>query len=70
MFFRGELSPSPRTPVLYSGLLSTTASALPIKQGPLPRHSMKLESILEYLDGYLGVTAHPGYPNALNGLAA
>jgi dinuclear metal center YbgI/SA1388 family protein len=29
---------------------------------------MKLESILEYLDGYLGVTAHPDYPNALNGL--
>jgi hypothetical protein len=31
---------------------------------------MKLESILEYLDGYLGVTVHPDYPNALNGLAA
>jgi dinuclear metal center YbgI/SA1388 family protein len=29
---------------------------------------MKLESILQYLDGYLGVTAYPDYPNALNGL--
>ena len=29
---------------------------------------MKLESLLEYLEGYLGVAAHPDYPNALNGL--
>jgi len=29
---------------------------------------MKLESILEYVDGYLGVTSHPDYPNACNGL--
>ena len=29
---------------------------------------MKLESILEYLDGYLGAAAHPDYPNAFNGL--
>ena len=29
---------------------------------------MKLEPLLEYLDRYLGVTAHPDYPNALNGL--
>lgn len=29
---------------------------------------MKLESILAYLDGYLGVAAHPDYPNAYNGL--
>lgn len=29
---------------------------------------MKLESLLQYLDGYLGVSAHPDYPGALNGL--
>ena len=29
---------------------------------------MQLESILEYLDGYLGAAAHPDYPNAFNGL--
>lgn len=29
---------------------------------------MKLESILEYLDRYLGVSAHPDYRTALNGL--
>lgn len=29
---------------------------------------MKLESLLQYLDGYLGVPEHPDYPNALNGL--
>jgi len=29
---------------------------------------MKLESLLQYLDAYLGVTEHPDYPVALNGL--
>lgn len=29
---------------------------------------MKLESILQYLDAYLGVSGHPDYPVALNGL--
>lgn len=29
---------------------------------------MKLDSLLEYLDAYLGVSAHPDYPAALNGL--
>lgn len=29
---------------------------------------MKLESILQYLEGYLGVREHPDYPTALNGL--
>ena len=29
---------------------------------------MKLESLLQYLDGYLAVTGHPDYPGALNGL--
>ena len=29
---------------------------------------MKLESILQYLDGYLGVSEHPDYSVALNGL--
>jgi dinuclear metal center YbgI/SA1388 family protein len=29
---------------------------------------MKLESILQYLDGYLAVPEHPDYPTALNGL--
>jgi len=29
---------------------------------------MKLESLLQYLDGYLGVASHPDYPGALNGL--
>ena len=29
---------------------------------------MKLESILQYLDGYLGVAEHPDYAVALNGL--
>jgi len=29
---------------------------------------MKLESILQYLDGYLGIPDHPDYPGALNGL--
>ena len=29
---------------------------------------MKLESILQYLDAYLGVATHPDYPVALNGL--
>jgi dinuclear metal center YbgI/SA1388 family protein len=29
---------------------------------------VKLESLLEYLDGYLGVAGHPDYPVALNGL--
>ena len=29
---------------------------------------MKTESILQYLEGYLGVSDHPDYPQALNGL--
>jgi len=29
---------------------------------------MKLESLIQYLDGYLDVAAHPDYPTALNGL--
>jgi len=29
---------------------------------------MELESILEYVDRYLGVSEHPDYPTALNGL--
>jgi dinuclear metal center YbgI/SA1388 family protein len=29
---------------------------------------MKLESLLQYLDGYLGLSSHPDYPGALNGL--
>jgi len=29
---------------------------------------MKLESLLQYLDAYLDVAAHPDYPQALNGL--
>lgn len=29
---------------------------------------MQLESLLQYLDGYLRVAAHPDYPHALNGL--
>ena len=29
---------------------------------------MKLESLLQYLDGYLGIGEHPDYPTALNGL--
>jgi dinuclear metal center YbgI/SA1388 family protein len=29
---------------------------------------MQLESLLQYLDAYLGVREHPDYPNALNGL--
>lgn len=29
---------------------------------------MKLESILQYIDGYLGVSGHPDYATALNGL--
>lgn len=29
---------------------------------------MKLESVLQYLEGYLQVAAHPDYPGALNGL--
>jgi dinuclear metal center YbgI/SA1388 family protein len=29
---------------------------------------MKLESVLQYLDAYLGIPAHPDYPTALNGL--
>lgn len=29
---------------------------------------MKLESLLQYVDAYLGVAAHPDYPAALNGL--
>jgi len=29
---------------------------------------MKLESLIQYVDAYLGVPAHPDYPNALNGL--
>lgn len=29
---------------------------------------MKLESLLQYLDGYLGVSEHPDYATALNGL--
>ena len=29
---------------------------------------MKLESLLQYLDGYLDVSGHPDYPTALNGL--
>lgn len=29
---------------------------------------MKLESLLQYLDGYLQISAHPDYPGALNGL--
>jgi dinuclear metal center YbgI/SA1388 family protein len=29
---------------------------------------MKLESIVQYLDGYLAVASHPDYPTALNGL--
>jgi dinuclear metal center YbgI/SA1388 family protein len=30
--------------------------------------AMKLESLLQYLDEYLGVADHPDYPSALNGL--
>ncbi len=30
--------------------------------------SVKLESILQYLDDYLGIAGHPDYPVALNGL--
>lgn len=29
---------------------------------------MKLESLLQYLDGYLDIQGHPDYPQALNGL--
>jgi dinuclear metal center YbgI/SA1388 family protein len=29
---------------------------------------MKLESLIQYLDGYLGTAAHPDYPQAWNGL--
>lgn len=29
---------------------------------------MKLESLLQYMDEYLGVSGHPDYPTALNGL--
>jgi dinuclear metal center YbgI/SA1388 family protein len=29
---------------------------------------VKLESLLQYVDGYLGVATHPDYPTALNGL--
>lgn len=29
---------------------------------------MKLESLLQYMDGYLGISGHPDYPAALNGL--
>ena len=29
---------------------------------------MKLESLLQYLEGYLQVSSHPDYPGALNGL--
>ena len=29
---------------------------------------MKLESLVQYMDEYLGATAHPDYPGALNGL--
>lgn len=29
---------------------------------------MKLESLLQYLDAYLGLPGHPDYPTALNGL--
>lgn len=29
---------------------------------------MKLESLLQYMDGYLGTGSHPDYPTALNGL--
>jgi dinuclear metal center YbgI/SA1388 family protein len=29
---------------------------------------MKLESLLQYVDGYLATASHPDYPNALNGL--
>lgn len=29
---------------------------------------MKLESLLQYLDAYLGIPGHPDYPTALNGL--
>lgn len=29
---------------------------------------MKLESLLQYLDAYLGIPDHPDYPTALNGL--
>ncbi len=29
---------------------------------------MKLESLIQYMDAYLGVPSHPDYPNALNGL--
>ena len=29
---------------------------------------MKLESLLQYLDSYLGIPDHPDYPQALNGL--
>ena len=29
---------------------------------------MKLEPLLQYLDGWLRVEEHPDYPNALNGL--
>jgi dinuclear metal center YbgI/SA1388 family protein len=29
---------------------------------------MKLEELLQYLEGYLGIASHPDYPMALNGL--
>lgn len=32
------------------------------------RHSVKLESLLQYTDGYLRVADHPDYPGAYNGL--
>jgi dinuclear metal center YbgI/SA1388 family protein len=34
----------------------------------VPSFSVKLESILQYLDEYLAVSGHPDYPTALNGL--
>lgn len=61
MFVHGYLSPSPATPFLTPCRLSTPELAGSFL-------AMKLESLLEYLDGYLGVTGHPDYPNALNGL--
>lgn len=68
MFVHGELSPSRRTPALPSGGFSTSGRAASRCCGLISRRPMKLESILEYLDAYLGVPAHPDYPNACNGL--
>lgn len=34
----------------------------------IPHEPVELESLLQYLDAYLGVADHPDYPTALNGL--